>query len=307
MAYSDLDGVLTTTALAHRLPVAIMIDDQQIARPQSGISMASIVYMAPADGDVDRYMMVFQEQTATDIGPTRSARPYYVRWASEYKALFAHYGGDLQSRSVTIPAAIAAGSIYNMDGTYGGSCPFHRISTRPGPHNAYTNTAAMISCAAKKGYPTTYQNMPTRPFTGDTAAALLPAAQSISIAYPTITIGYQFNPATDSYLRLTSGTPEIDPGNGKQVFARSIIVMYQKLTVDYTEVNHARPVVANVGQGSAMIFQEGKEIQATWKKTSNTALTRFYDSTGAEIPLVRGEMFIQSIASNSSKYYVVVK
>jgi len=54
-----------------------MVDDNKVARPQSGISSASIVYQAPADGGEDRYMMVFQEGTASAIGPVRSARPYY--------------------------------------------------------------------------------------------------------------------------------------------------------------------------------------------------------------------------------------
>jgi hypothetical protein len=34
---------------AHGMPLAIMIDDQQQARPQSGISSASIVYQLPID------------------------------------------------------------------------------------------------------------------------------------------------------------------------------------------------------------------------------------------------------------------
>ena len=302
MAYADLDGVATTVALAHRLPMAIMIDDTAAARPQSGMSLASIVYQAPADGAVDRYMMVFQEGTAvasdkqnSAIGPVRSTRPYYVYWADEYRALLGHFGGDRKSRLQVIPEN--AGYIYNMDGI-ARPCAYHRITTRIRPHNAYTSTAALLKCAARKGYPATYQNAPTRPFTGDTSPALRPAAQSITIAYPTEKIGYQFNPATDSYLRLVNGVAEIDPANNQQVFARSIVVLYQKLSVDYSEPNHARPVVANVGHGKAIVFQEGKAITATWKKDSNSALTRFYDFTGKEIQLVRGEIFIQSIPAS---------
>jgi hypothetical protein len=292
MAYSDLDGVAASTNLAHRLPIAIMIDDNKAARPQSGISSASIVYQAPADGGEDRYMMVFQEGTATDIGPVRSARPYYVRWAAEYKAMFGHYGGDWTTINKTIPSL--ARYLYNMDNLHGGSCPYHRINTRVGPHNAYTNSAAQIRCAIVKGYPATYQNLPTRPFKGDTASGLLPTAQTISIAYRTGTIGYQFNPTTDSYLRLVGGAPEIDPANGKQVFARSIVVMDQFLTT-YAEPGHgSRPVVATVGYGPVTVFQEGRVIKGTWKKKNDTALTRFYDSAGKEIALVRGEIFIQS-------------
>jgi hypothetical protein len=296
-AYADLDGVPTSIQLAHRLPMALMVDDQAIARPQSGISSASIVYQAPADGAQDRYMMVFQEGTATDIGPIRSARPYYVYWADEYKAMLGHFGGDRQSLLWVIPANLT--NMYNMDALSGtGGCPYHRISTRPGPHNAYTNTAALIGCLVYKKYPTVYQNMPTRPFKGDTDPALLPAAQSMTIQYRTGTIGYYFNPTTDSYRRTVDGKPEIDPANNQQVYARSIVIMYQ--TLNYISSveggQHAvRPDVVNVGSGKAIVIQEGKQIKATWKKKTNTSLTRFYDSSGTEISLVRGEIFIQSI------------
>jgi len=294
MAYADLDGVAAPVDLAHRLPLALMIDDQQQARPQSGISSASIVYQAPADGDADRYMFVFQEGTATDIGPVRSARPYYVYWAAEYKAMYGHFGGDANALQRVIPAM--AKNIYNMDDLNGGSCPYRRITTRVSPHNAYTTSASLVSCLVKKGYPATYQNLPTRPFKGDLPVIERPASQVISIAYPTGAVGYQFDPTSDSYLRLVSGKPEIDPANKQQVFGRSIIVLYQTVSIDpYSEYDHARPDVANVGTGKALIFQEGSQIVATWKKASNTDLTRFYDSSGAEIELVRGEIFIQSI------------
>ena len=82
---ADLTGVKTDPALAHRLPLAVLIDDNQVARPQSGFNGASIVYQAPADGGETRYMMVFQEGTrrrsapfaapgsTSSSGPARSA------------------------------------------------------------------------------------------------------------------------------------------------------------------------------------------------------------------------------------------
>jgi hypothetical protein len=310
MAYADLDGVLTTTALAHRLPMAFMIDNQTSAsRPQSGMSTASIVIQAPNDLSSDRYQMYFQEGTAVGIGPVRSTRPYYVKWADEYKALLGHYGGDALVLQVTIPAN--KGLFYNLDGLRGGSCAYHRIKTRVIPHNVYTSTAAAIKCATKLGYPATYQNMPTRPFRADTPAAQLPAQQVFTIKYPTETIGYTFDPATDSYLRsesykVTSSSgkvgiisgPELDKATGKDVYARNVIVMYQAIGVQWYEPHDARRTVGSIGSGKAVVFQEGKEIIGTWSKPTDTALTRFYDSTGKEIPLVRGEIFIQSIPSS---------
>src|ERR1035437_9484169 len=130
--YADLDGVLAPPDLAHRMPLAISIGDNAVARPQSGFSSASIVYQSYEEYSEDRYLMIFQEGTATDIGGVRSARPYYVRWVAEYKALYGHFGGDPKVLNEVIPAM--SGSIYNMDDLNGGSCPYHRITTRPAPH-----------------------------------------------------------------------------------------------------------------------------------------------------------------------------
>ncbi len=292
--YSDLDGVATTSTLAHRLPLAVMVADNEVSRPQSGISTASIVIQAYADGGEDRYMMIWQEGTASEIGPARSARPYYVYWAAEYKALYGHIGGDGHSILGVIPAMAA--NIYNMDELNGGSCAYHRITTRPAPQNDYTSSAALIDCAAKKKYPATYQKLPTRPFTSDTDQALRPASQVITIPFRTGTVGYQYDPLTDDYLRIVDGSPEIDPANNSHVYARNIVVMYQAYGTDAASMDHAnRPWVYNVGSGAATVYLEGKAISGTWKKTSTTALTRFYDSSGAEIPLVRGEIFLESV------------
>lgn len=297
MAYSDLDGLAVTPDLAHRLPLAIMVDDSPAARPQSGFSSASIVYQAPVDAGQDRYMIIFQEGTASDIGPVRSARPYEVYWASEYNAMLGHYGGDDKSLTVVIPSLL--GVIYNMDALNGGSCPYHRITQRAMPHNAYTNSTALIGCLSKRGYPSTYQGAPVRPFRDDIPLAQRPTSGSISVPYRTGVVGYVYHPDSDSYLRYVGGKPQIDPANQKQVMARNVIVMFQALS---TDVNR-RPVVANVGSGTALLFQEGLAIHATWKKASNTALTRFYDSTGAEIPLVRGEIFIASVPLGTKVTY----
>ncbi len=299
-AYADLDGVAAPADKAHRLPLAIMIDDYKKARPQSGFSSASIVYQAMVDDSSDRYMMVFQEGTATDIGPVRSSRPYFVYWAAEYKALYGHFGGDALALQQVIPAMSA--KIYNMDDLNGGSCPYHRISTRAAPYNAYTNTSELIRCLPKRNYPATFQNVPTRTFVDDTPAELRPALQTVNIPYPAETISYRFDPVSDSYLRMVNGQLQIDPANNQQVTARNIVVMFQKYAV-VPSLDKMRPQVTNVGSGKAIVFKEGQAIVGTWKKTSNAALTQLYDSSGKLIPLVRGEIFMQIVPIGTAVTY----
>ena len=301
--YSDLDGVAAPAALSNRLPMAVMIGDYEAARPQAGFSSASIVYESYEEYQEDRYMMVFQEGTARAIGGVRSTRPYFVRWAAEYKSLLGHDGGDTTVRTVTIPAMIANGSIYNMDEGSSGGCAYHRVTTRIAPHNLYTTSADLISCGAAKKYPATYQGAPTRPFVGDSPAAELPLSQTISIPYTNSTASYRFDPSTDSYLRLVNGKLQIDADNTHQVYARNVIVMYQTVSQAPLDYGIERIDIANVGQGKAVVFKEGKAITGTWKKTSDTALTRFYDDSGNEIPLVRGEIFIQSVPPGTAVTY----
>jgi hypothetical protein len=300
-AYSDLDGVAAPADLAHRLPLAVSIGDNAAARPQSGFSSASIVYQSYEESSQDRYMMIFQEGTATDIGGVRSGRHYFVRWAAEYKALYAHDGGDTKTLSVVIPAMRSY--FYDENASNGGSCPYHRITTRVAPHNEYTNTAALISCLAQRGYPTTYQGGPGRLFVDDIPAAGRPASQSITVPYNTVSVGYQYDPSTDSYRRLLDGKLQIDPANNQQVYARNIIVMFQTISNDYVDFGIQRVNIGNVGSGQAIVFEEGKAITATWKKASDAALTVLYDSSGVEIPLVRGEIFMQSVPPGTAVAY----
>jgi hypothetical protein len=117
-------------------------------------------------------------------------------------------------------------------------------------------------------------------------------------------VGYTFDPTTDSYRRSVTGHAQTDLANGQPVMARNIVVLFQVTTIDPdSEPGHARPMVANVGTGKAIVFLEGQAVVGTWKKASNTALTRIYDSSGAEIPLVRGEIYIQSVAIGTGVTY----
>jgi hypothetical protein len=302
-AYSDLDGVAAPAALAHRLPMAVMIGDYPAARPQSGFSTASIVYESYEEYQEDRYMMVFQEGTSRAIGGVRSTRPYFVRWAAEYKSLLGHAGGDTTVRNVVIPAMISSGSIYNMDETGSGGCAYHRITTRTAPHNLYTTTADLISCAASFNFPATYRDAPTRPFVDDTPYAGRPTSQLITVPYTNTTSSYRFDPVTDSYIRLFNGAPQLDADNNREIYARNVIVMYQTVSQAPVDFGIERIDIANVGTGKAIVFKEGRAITGTWKKVSDTAITRFFDDSGVEIPLVRGQIFIQSVPPGTAVTY----
>ena len=303
-AFSALDGMPADPSLVSRLPIAVMIDDNAVARPQSGFNAASIVYQAPADGGEDRYMLVFQERDATDIGPVRSGRPYFVYWASEYSAGFAHYGGDEKTRFKVIPA-IDGKLMYNLDALAGSPGAFHRISTRTAPHNAYTSTADLYRVAASHAYPVTMvAGLVNRPFQDDAPAALRPKSGSISIPYGRGVTSYSYDNATNSYLRSVAGKAQLDAMDGQRVVARDVVVLFMALSIDpQSERGHARPVLAQIGTGTAWVFRDGHVIKGKWAKKDAGALTQLYDAAGKEIPLVRGRIFFQVVPTGTKVTY----
>src|SRR5260221_8029347 len=85
-----IEGVLVQPRDARLLPFAVMIDNHPDARPSSGLAEASLVIEAPVEGGMTRYMAVFDATTTVDqIGPVRSARPYFVDFANAFGALYA--------------------------------------------------------------------------------------------------------------------------------------------------------------------------------------------------------------------------
>lgn len=298
-----LDGVTTDPAKASRLPLAIMIDDNVIARPQSGFNGASIVYQAPADGGEDRYMLVFQEGDAAKVMPVRSGRPYFVRWAAEYRAAFGHYGGDVKTLSY-IPT-INRKLIYDVDALGGGAPAYKRDRSRKAPHNGYTSTDTFRATAQRLGAPATVvSGLASRPFADDLPADQRPSSGSINVPYNRGASSYTYDPATNSYLRSIAGKAHVDPLDGKRVTARNVVVLFMKLSIDpESEPGHNRPVLAQIGTGKAIVFRDGKVFEGTWKKDDVGGLTRFFDAAGKEVTLVRGRIFIQVVATGTKVTY----
>jgi hypothetical protein len=293
---ADLTGLVVDRELAHRLPIAVLIDDNRIARPQSGFNGASIVYQAPADGGETRYLFVYQEAESADIGPVRSGRIYFAEWAAEIRAGIGHYGGDRKTRRYI--ADSHGRTLWSIDGMGRGNSAYHRISSRRAPHNAYTSTEDLRRVVEErlKAPATIAEGIHLRPFVEPSAPGDRPAKQSIRIPYRTGIVTYGYDQKSNTYLRSIDDRSQVDPADGKRVTTTNVVVLFMEFRIDTRiEPGHARPVVGSIGTGRALVFQEGRLITATWKKANDLAPTLIVDASGTEIPLVRGRTFIQVV------------
>lgn len=210
-----LTGEPVTQAVANRHPIAVMIDDLIDARPQSGLSSASVVWQAPAEGGIPRYMAIFGPTLPKAIGPVRSSRYYYIAWAAEWRALYAHAGGSPQALA-TLRTQGAGQLVYNADEFRWGGF-FHRITTRLAPHNLYTEGNTLRRLAGQIGA-ADGTIKPIWSFAPDAPLEARPTGGSITVVYPQNTIRYAYDQATNTYLRSVTGEPkETDQATGTRI------------------------------------------------------------------------------------------
>jgi hypothetical protein len=280
-----------------RVPLGIMIENHVLARPQSGLSSADIVYEALAEGDITRFLAIFWSR-GSQAGPVRSAREYYYSWLAEYQAAYAHWGGNEFVRAL----ARQLFGPRDFDQFAIGSPTFYRIP--PGSrseHSGYTTTDRLWAVADQRGVNKT-PNFASWVFKEDTPRPNAGAAE-ITVGYTgnsAFVVVWRYDAATNSYRRFLGGAPHIDKETGQQVTVRNIIVASMK-DHGYKQVT---PGVSNrnfetLGENNVKIFRDGFMVEGVWKKTSRDARTRFFDASGSEIALNRGPIWVHMIPQGS--------
>jgi Protein of unknown function (DUF3048) N-terminal domain/Protein of unknown function (DUF3048) C-terminal domain len=299
-----LDGLPTTAAAAAQHPIAVMVDDLRAARPQSGFSAASIVWQAPAEGGIPRYMMIFNERMPRSVGPIRSSRLYFIAWASEWRSVYVHVGGSPQALA-TLRAKGHGQLVYNADGyIYEGRYLF-RITSRVPPHNEYTDGPHLRSLANVVGG----RDRPLKPvwtFAPDAPLAARPTGGSIDVSYPYNHIHYAYDRASNTYRRSVVGEKaQVDAATGTRVAPKNVVT----IVMHFGPLNDGHPEKKRleadfVGSGRAWVSRNGVTTRATWRKASIGAPTLLFDGAGHPITLTAGQTFVQVVPSASAVRFV---
>ncbi len=299
------DGVLETPAAAARPVIAVMIDDAPAARPQAGLADADILFQAPAEGGIPRYMALYQANAAPAIGPIRSSRRYFVGWAAAWRPLYAHVGGA--PNALAALDAMNGRLVWNAD-EFRWAAYMPRITTRVAPHNVYSSTRELDALAARLGVPAAPPAAWS--FVDPAPLADRPSTGSLVVPYPAGVISYAYDRATDRYLRSVDGVPEIDSGTGARVAPYDVIVLdvavgpLANAPGQTTNQEKGRLEVGYTGSGQALVLRDGVAIEARWSKASDAAPLVLTQATGAAagepVQLVRGQIAIQVVPEGTT-------
>lgn len=278
-----IDGVYVATSTANLVPVAIMIDNHPDARPQAGIDKANLVYEAEVEGGYTRYMAVFaNNDSVSQIGPVRSARPYFIDWALEINAIYTHCGGSPEALVM-----LEQNDMTDLNEMYRGQY-FWRATNRAAPHNILTsseNLNKFINNNKIAG-----SDYDSWQFKNDSPATSTTATSSVAINYSTgFKTAWLYNKEENNYTRYMNNELYLTSDN-HQIIAKNIIIQYipfkvvdEKLRLDMNDV----------GSGSAQICLDGTCRKGLWTKQNLATRTRFTYDNGDEVKFNAGTTWIE--------------
>ena len=320
-----------------RRPLTVMLENHQKSRPQSGLPKADIIYEVVAEGGITRFLAIFYCGAAAgspesyNIGPVRSARTYFLDWASEYGdyPLYSHVGGAGQCSDPTVYEDAKAlcqigqygwkdkGSWCDMDQfalpyTACRREPERTGETRATEHTMYCDTSNLWKIAAQRGLTDKIQK------TGDSwdenfrswlfkEEADLDERGEASPEFSfwksqsAYDVSWQYNKEENIYKRFNGGQSHKDFLSDQQLTAKVVVIQFSRERTSVDEHKHL--IYQTIGSGQTIVFQDGEAIKGTWKKESRTTRTRFFDDDGREISFNRGQIWIEVLPAGNKVTY----
>jgi len=330
-----LNGKLYTvtekTAWEKRRPLFVMIENTPDSRPQSGLSKADVVFEAVAEGGITRFGAIFYCGVQADdiiLAPIRSARTYYIDWASGFnRPMYVHVGGanidgptdalgqladygwnlqnDINQFSVGYPTFVRD---YNRLGD-------REIATE---HTMVTSTEKLWKIATKRGWtnlsPALKSGKTVIPATewqagyagwkfedGKTTGSTSTISYDFWSGYDDYAVAWQYDGSKNVYARSEGGDKHTDLNDGSQIMASNVVIL---LTTEKGPINEKKHMIyGTTGKGEALIFKNGEVVKANWSKKTREAELGFTDAKGKEMVFTRGSVWISVLATGSKVNY----
>ncbi len=288
-----IDGIMVPAEQSTSSLYAVMLDNFPEARPVAGLAQASLVWEAPVEGGMSRFLAIFpMTASVSRVGPVRSARPYFLDWAKELNALYLHCGGSNQAL-----AEINSKDIFDLNEFYRGGY-FWRDASRARPYNVYTSPDLVQRAWDAEGPRQNFSLMELSPWIFNTKEAEKKGdGQGLTIDFGQVKVEWKYNSTGNVYERWEDGKIQKDEA-GEIIAAKNVVAQTTSIRI-LDEVG--RRQIKTVGNGLAMIYRDGLVIQGTWQKKSLADRTRFFGPDTKEIVFNPGAKWIEVIDAGMSE------
>ncbi len=330
-ATNPLTGLPLPEAAQSRPPIIVKVSNSPaIVRPQSGISLADIVYEHYTEVGITRFSAIFLTHAPRRVGSIRSARLIDYELSPMYGALLAFSGASLGvdkriygtqhvinilCRTAADPEACAR-DVFNIGpvgdlppsdfvdraykAAYIGPPVYFRDEALPIPHNMFVDLEALWQRAARDGH------TQRPPLEGMRFHSQPPEVEHTSgiyaqVRYLTTTAEWHYHPPTGRYYRSTNGERHFDALTETQAAAENVLIVYAgHYLTDIVESGggdnvHWSAQITLWPRGEAVLLRDGRAYAVEWRRDSRYELLTLWTADGQPVPLKPGQTWVQVV------------
>jgi hypothetical protein len=281
--------------------VSCKIDNVPAGRPQFNLNKADIVHVQMVEGGLTRLIATWHSQPVDKVGPVRSVRAMDADIAAAFGGVFCFSGGVAQ-----FIALLQQTTLYLADETSQQSVKpnsFSRTSEKPAPHNVVVDMGLLQSQQKDLGAPNpifTYapflpETQTYEPSTASSGAS----TKDVTVKYPGATSFWKGD-GEGNLLRDQDGKPHEDGSSKEQIKAKNVVVLEVAIDSSIVDPNNGIvPRTIMISGGRAWVFEDGRHVEGTWSKASQTAPIVLLDSTGAPLKLAPGNTWVELMPTTS--------
>jgi len=289
-------------ALLDRIPLAIKVSNSPEARPQSGLSMADIVFEHFAVWGYTRFTGVFYSQDPGIVGSVRSSRLIDLEIPAMYGTVLGYSGSSAGVKDRIRNSDLFPDYIVSPD--FGVGAPtFYRVPQqgKAFEHTLFCDPQALLKLADERGLNKRPDYARLMTFTEEAPTG------GESIDYLEIYFQasfftqWQFDETGSTWRRSMGGVPHTDALTGKQITADNVIIVFAHhietdIVEDSTGGRREMSIEIQVwGTGPAIIFRDGQMYSGYWERWERNHMLTFNDGNQGSIPLKPGNTWIELV------------
>lgn len=291
-------------------PIAVMIDNNVGNNSHYGLQQAYLTYEIIVEGGLTRLMALFKDKNVSQIGPVRSSRHYFLDYALESDAIYAHFGWSSYAQN-----DIKKLAVNNINGMYD-SAPFWRVTWLYAPHNVLTSTEKLYDYAKIKNYPLESDSWQLLNYSTDeinleklNKANRKKESSDDNILNPTVANNIQiiysysqnrsyiYDNNQKVYLRYMNNNPHVDAESKENLAYKNIIIeIVNNKTID----SDGRQELYTVGSGTGYYITNGYSLPIIWEKQERKAKTTYKYENNDIIKINDGNTIIEVISSQDN-------
>jgi hypothetical protein len=313
---NPLTGLKGGEVKLNRRPIAIKIPNAPAsARPQSGLSLADVVFEHEAEAYLTRFTAIYYGNDVETLGPVRSVRLVDSELVPIMKSMLVASGGH-----PAVKIRMTEGKLWAQGYTRvicpeepflgdGGTLTRIDDPDKLFELTMYTDTGSLWDLTEERGVNQRPDFGGMWVFANESPDGGVRATR-LKVTYKAgvSEAEYVYDPESQAYRRFDVGEPLVDALTDQQIAPTNVLVLYANhvdtdILADAHDPNHPWYAVSIQlwGQGPGKLMRDGQVYDITWiRETPQQENDRLVlvDDQGEQIPLRPGTTWVQLVRLN---------